>query len=156
MLTQTTRVARIDRPELTDLPPAWTDRDRGLYLRLLLQMKGIDPARFYRVAYYPLARCWLLTQEPAPGPGDKPAAVPRDDVFYRQVIDQFRWTARSACAALAAHSSQFALFGCKYQLPAKPQELTPADLVHQLGGPGSKPGLYFTSEGGWRLRSSEN
>jgi hypothetical protein len=162
MLTQPLHVARIDKSELFDLPAEWTDRERGQYLRLLLGFKGIDPDRFYHMAYYPLPRCWLLTQEPAPDreteTGYARDPEPAEERYYLQVIAQFRWTARVACSALAAQSRQFALFGCKYQLPPKPREMTPADLAQSLGGTGpeGKPLPFFTSEGGWQTPPSDN
>lgn len=153
MSSQTTRVARVNRPEWIDLPAHWTSADRGQYLRLLLQLKGIDPNRLYRIAYHPQARCWLLTQEaepePAPGRADTPAI--RAEAFYRETLAQFRWVAHTACASLAARSLHFARFGCEYQLPPQAEEITPADLARWLGGPSSTGGAPadFNSEGGW-------
>jgi hypothetical protein len=152
------RVVRIDRPEMTDVPAPWTDQQRGQYLRRLLRLKGIDPDRFFRVAYYPLPRCWLVTQEAPPAPGGTAAPARSDEVFYRETIDQFRWPAHAACKALAAHSPHFARFGRKYELPPRPEEMTPADLASLLGGapPAKGPPLAFNSEGGWRGEPSEN
>jgi hypothetical protein len=161
MVPELLRVARIDKPDLYDLPSEWTDRERGQYLRLLLRLKGIDPDRFYRTAYYPLPRCWLLTQELAgvePGPTDARGPGQAEERYYLQAMAQFRWTARVACAALASQSMHFARFGCKYQLPPRPQEMTPADLAQSLGGPGpqGQPAPFFTSEGGWQTPLSDN
>jgi hypothetical protein len=162
MATEAIRVARLNKTELFDLPAAWTDRERGQYLRALLQFKGIDPDRLYRVAYHPLPRCWVLTQDGEPaGPREpRPAgsSAKADELFYLHAVGQFRWAARAACAALASQSTHFALFGCPYQLPATPQEVTPEELVRQLGDPGPrrKPPPSFDSEGGWQSRPSEN
>jgi hypothetical protein len=158
MATQPVRVARIDRNELLDLPAPWTNQERGQYLRFLLRLKGIDPDRLYRLAYHPLPRCWLLTQEAEPDRPPAPAVAQAEEHFYLQAIAQFHWTARVACAALASQSTQFARFGCSYQLPPKPQEMSPDDLAKSLGGSGpvSKPAPFFTSEGGWRVPPSEN
>ena len=158
MPTPPVRVARIDRKELLDLPPQWTNQERGQYLRFLLRLKGVDPDRFYRIAYYPLPRCWLLTQEAELDQTPATAAGQAEELFYLQILDQFRWTARVACAALASQSTHFARFGCSYQLPPEPEEISPADLAKSLGGSGSenKPAPFFTSEGGWKMPPSEN
>lgn len=147
-------VARVDRRELAEMSPAWTDRERGQFLRLLLRREGIDPGRLYRVEYFPLRRCWLLTQNAEP---DEAPAVGSDEQFYAIIVAELRRTARLAWAALAAQSSHFAQSGCEYQLPPKPQELTTAGLADLLGGPGEGgPGVRFDSEGGWHTEPSEN
>jgi len=155
------RVARINKQELTDMPAAWTDQERGQFLRLLLQFKGIDPHRFYTVVYYPERSCWLVSQEPAGGrhttvganlPGDK-----ADEALYRRLRDEFRRTAVAAVAALAAHSPHLARHGGKYQLPPKLQEITPTDLLGMIGGPGAGgPPVRFDTEGGWHSEPSDN
>jgi hypothetical protein len=51
----------------------------------------------------------------------------------------------------------FASHGRPYQLPPKPQELTPAKLADLLGGlPEGREDVYFTNEGGWQIKPSEN
>jgi hypothetical protein len=138
MSRQPEQVARINRHEVTDLPAEWNNQERGQYLRMLFRLKGIEPDRFYRVTYHPLSRCWVMIQEAAWTSTlreETPGSAQTAEQFYLQVLTEFRWKARVACAALAAHSLHFACFGRAYQLPEKPQELTPADLVNQLGGP---------------------
>jgi hypothetical protein len=161
MANQPHCVARVNRQELTDLPCEWNNPERGTYLRLLFQLKGIDPDRFYQVTYHPLPRCWLLTQEAAPGPTATGATTPTAraaEQFYLEALAEFRSKARAACAALAAHSLHFARFGCAYRLPEQAQELTPADLANQLGGspPSGGTSFRFDNEGGWKSRPSEN
>jgi hypothetical protein len=162
MPTPSVKVARINKQQLSEIPLEWTNQERGRYLRLLFQLKGIDANRLFRVAYYPYPRCWLLTQEAEAGPIPKtrdrsPAGV-ADEVFYLQIMGELGWKARAACAALATNSFHFARYGCTYQLPAKPQEVTAADLVHQLGGPLSPPDspLRFDGEGGWQCGPAKN
>jgi len=154
-------VARINKHELAAMPASWSERERGQYLRVLLQLHGIDPDGIYRIEYYPYRQCWVVTQVdrpdelPARGPASRIKQT--DEAFCKQVMTQFRHTARAAFAAAAASSTHFASFGCAYQLPAKPQELTVADLAKQLGSAGLKqPAVRFTSEGGWRSKPSDN
>lgn len=143
-------VTRIDRRDLADLPPEWTDQERGRHLRLLFQQRGIDPDRLFRLEYYPHRHCWVLIQDADPRADKLPPHQP-DRMFYRQVTAEFR---RAALAALAAHGPHF--LG-KFQLPPEPQELTPAKLIDLLGGPGGDAApVRFTSEGGWRASPSEN
>ena len=161
MSEQSERVARINRHEVTDLPSEWNHQERGLYLRMLFRLKGIEPDHFYRVTYHPLSRCWVVIQEPAwdSAPREEtPGGGQTAEQFYLQVLTEFRWKARAACAALAAHSLHFARFGRTYQLPEKPQELTPADLVNQLGGPLAveDDSPRFDNEGGWQPGASMN
>jgi hypothetical protein len=160
MTTELTRVARIDRHELLDLPSDWTNEDRGRYLRLLLRHKGIDTNRLYRIEYYPRRRCWLLIQETEPGSPPLPTAAtyhPGDASFYLQTLAEFRRAGVTAWSALAAQSSQFACWGGPYELPKEPEELTPADLTQLLRDPGEgNPSVSFDSEGGWRAGPSEN
>jgi hypothetical protein len=137
----------VDKQELADLPPSWSDAQRGQYLERLLRSKGIDPGRLFRVEYYPYHLCWLVYQEYTTTPGIErtPAAT------GTLILSEFRRTARSACTRAAAHSLQFARFGCKYRLPPAPEELTPADLVDQLGGIASRESaVRFDPEGGWQ------
>jgi hypothetical protein len=160
MATPPLRVARVDKRELFDLPAAWTSRERGQYLRVLLSGKGIDPARLFRVEYHPRRHCWVLTQEePPPGrhafiPADSGKA---DETLFAEAMTLFRRTAQAAFAALAAQDRHFACFGREYQLPPAPQETTPADLAKLLGGPSPEaPPVSFTSEGGWQTPPSKN
>jgi hypothetical protein len=152
------RVARIDRHELRDLPADWSERERGQYLRLLFQLKGIDPNRFYHVTYHPHPRCWLLTQEAqagkSPPPGLCSCPGKADELFYRHAMTQLRLVSRTAWAALAAHSPHFARCGAKYQLPPASQEVTPGDLANLFGGPAAAgpTRTYFDAEGGWQAR----
>jgi hypothetical protein len=149
------RVARLDKHELADMPSAWTNQDRGRFLRLLLRQKGIDPDRLFTVEYYPHRTCWLLTQHAGLTAGTP--ARPSDAAFYEQTALEFRRTARSAFAVQAARSLHFASHGCQYQLPAKPQEMTPSALADLLGGGGgTPPSVRFTSEGGWQTPPSDN
>jgi len=46
-------VARINKHELAAMPASWSERERGQYLRVLLQLHGIDPDGIYRIEYYP-------------------------------------------------------------------------------------------------------
>jgi hypothetical protein len=157
MLSEPPRVARVNQHELRELPADWSDSQRGEYLWSLLQLRGIDPNRFYHLSYHPLPRCWLLTQESAAG-GAGAAAGEAGEHFFRRVMSQFRWAARAACAALAAHSPTFARCGGKYELPPVGEEVTPGDLANLLGGT-SAPGpaaTRFDGEGGWQARPSEN
>jgi len=155
------RLARLDKRELADIPLQWTKRERGQYLRRLLQFKGINPNSLYQVQYFPHRHCWLLTQEvdPAPAPGSAGTHPPpqEDELFYLQALAEFRRTALAAFAAVAAQSPHFAQFGRPYQLPPEPQEMTPADLANLLGG-SSEAGVppRFDSEGGWRSAPSHS
>lgn len=154
-------MARLEKRELTEMPSHWSKEERGQYLWRLLRDKGVDPGRLYSVEYFPYRQCWLLTQEsesraPArPIGGALSSEAGRD--FYSQVSTELRRTALAAFAVAAARSTHFASFGCPYQLPPKPQETTPADLVRALGGPNDQ-GLRvrFTSEGGWQVESPKN
>lgn len=155
------QVARIDKAELAEMACAWSNQERGRYLRLLLQLKGIDTHRIYRLEYYPHRRCWLLIQEVGPGRHEGPAAPislsQADESFYLHAIAGFRVTARAANAALAARSPYFARSGRLYELPSRPQDMTPATLAKLLGGlADTGSAVDFDSEGGWRNRPSEN
>ena len=159
MADEPKRMARIDWAELAEMPPAWTNRERGQYLRLLFRMRGIDPQRLYRIEYYPLRRCWLVTQPADPGrqPAETPDGAKEDELFFGQIVAELRRTALAACAALAAHSPHFARFGGKYQLPAEEEEVTTSDLRGLLGNAGdSNPPVRFDREGGWRAGRSAN
>jgi hypothetical protein len=154
-------VARVNKHELATMPASWSEWERGQYLRFLFQLHGIDPDGIYRIEYYPYAQCWVVTQ--VGRPDELPARAPAsrikqtDEEFYKQVMTQFRHTARAAFAAAAASSTHFASFGCAYQLPPKAQELTVADLAKQLASAGLKqPAVRFNSEGGWQSRPSHN
>ncbi len=144
------RVARIDKGHLAELPVAWTDQERGGYLQRLLRGQGLDPGRFFRSEYYPHHHCWLLIQEHDPAAADP---APRSAAaFYRETIAELRRVARTACAALAARSLQFARCGGPYELPAVPQEILPGDLASLVGPPaGEGPPVRFDSQGGWRI-----
>lgn len=154
------QVARVDLRDVAEMSAAWTNQERGQYLRLLLHGKGIDPNQLYRIEYYPQRRCWLVIQEHEPGHARRPAGPPTcqaDETFYLQTMVDFRRTARLAFSALAAQSSYFACNGCKYQLPAKPQEITPSALVNLLGGPREgDSSVRFDNEGGWRTGPTAN
>ncbi|HJT78313.1 MAG TPA: hypothetical protein VJ739_14010, partial [Gemmataceae bacterium] len=132
------RVARINRGELSHLSPDLSLAERGRRLRRQLLHKGIDPDRLFRVEYYPNHHCWLLTQEGEPTHPRRPAAPASDgkadELYFVSIMAEFQLVARSACARAAAHSTHFARFGCRYQLPEPERELTVADLVEQLGG----------------------
>jgi hypothetical protein len=152
------RTARLEKRELAEIPSHWSKEEQGSYLWRLLRDRGIDPGRLYTVEYFPYHQCWLVTQEAEREPCLRPvAAAPPSGggrPFYTQVSTELRRTALTAVAALAAHSDHFARFGCKYQLPPKPQETTPADLVRSLGGQTDKDvHAQFTSEGGWQAAS---
>jgi hypothetical protein len=72
-------------------------------------------------------------------------------VFYVQAIAEFQRVARTACAAMAAHSMHFARFGRKYELPEPERELPLSDLVSLLGDTSHEtPPVRFDSEGRWR------
>jgi hypothetical protein len=147
------RVARINKHELADFPPDWNTRDRGQYLRCLLECKGINTRKLYRVEYFPHRQCWLLTQEvdPVAAEHSPPATIEDDERFYLQSMAEFRRAASSAWAALARTSRHFASHGCHYQLPAMIQPMTPAALIQMLGGGlPEKMSIHFDSEGGWR------
>lgn len=153
------RTARLEKHELAEIPSHWSKDEQGVYLWRLLREKGIDPGRLYMVEYYPFHQCWLLTQEADREPHFRPIiSAPlsgKGRLFYTQVSTELRRTALAAFAAAAGRSEHFARYGCKYQLPSKPQETTPADLVRSLGGPTEKdPLVQFTSEGGWQAGST--
>jgi hypothetical protein len=147
-------MARIDKRELADVPPHCTNRERGRHLRHLLQSKGIDASRLYKIEYFPHRRCWLLTQEEEPerlAPGEMAPTPAADELFYLQAWAEFQRTLVAAHAALAARSPYLASLGGRYELPQKPREMTPADLVEQLGGSGKEePRIHFDGEGGWQ------
>jgi hypothetical protein len=68
-----------------------------------------------------------------------------DEAFFAQINVELRRTARSALA------SQRMLFGAKYELPPKTQEMTPTDLAQLLGDPSEdSPAVRFDGEGGWQ------
>jgi hypothetical protein len=157
---KTRRTVRLEKRELSEIPSQWSKEEQGQYLWRLLRDKGVDPGRLYTVEYFPYRQCWLLSQECEPGlPMGHLATVPRGEasqLFYTQVSTELRRTALAAFAAAATRSAHFASFGCKYQLPAKPQETTPADLVRSLGGATEEDvRVRFTSEGGWQLAAPE-
>src|SRR5207302_3588828 len=83
-------VARINRGELTQVPPDTPLAERGRRLRRLLLLQGIDPGRLYRVEYYPHHHCWLLTQEEEPAHPRRPAPAARDakadELYYVNVM----------------------------------------------------------------------
>jgi hypothetical protein len=148
------RTARLEKRELAAMPSHWSKEDQGRYLWRLLREKGLNPGRLYTVEYFPYHQCWLLTQEADSRP--IAVALPKEGarLFFTQVSTELQRTARAAFAALAARSEHFARFGCKYQLPPKPQETTPADLTRSLGGPADEDShVQFTSEGGWQAAS---
>ena len=154
------RLARLEKRELAEMPSHWSKEERGQYLWRLLGSKGIDPSLLYTVEYFPYRQCWLLTQESESAMQRRPIVntPPREAgrMFYTQVSTELQRTALAAFAAAAARSLHFARFGCKYQLPAKPQETTVAELVRSLGGPSNDPdNVRFTSEGGWQLAPPE-
>jgi hypothetical protein len=145
-------MARIERAELAGLGGDMPLTERGRFLRELLQAKGIEPDRLYRVEYYPTHHCWLVTQAAGSRLPEAGARRPRADaVFYAQAIVEFQRVARAACAAMAAHSMHFARFGRKYELPEPERELPLSDLVSLLGDTGPEtPPVRFDSEGRWR------
>jgi hypothetical protein len=154
------RMARLERRELTEIPSHWSKEERGRYLWRLLRNKGVDPSRLFTAEYFPYRQCWLLTQEIEHGPQQRAIApAPPGEaslLFYTQVSTELRRTALAAFAAAAARSPHFARFGCKYQLPPKPQETTAAELACLLGEPADQDGhIRFTSEGGWRIAPLE-
>ena len=153
-----TRVARLDKRELADMPASWSDCERGWHLRALLRLKGIDPHRLYSVEYYPYRSCWVLSQvSPSLATAASAAPAQEAEAFYLQAITEFRRTARLAFAAAAARSRHFAVFGCPYQLPLKSQEITPAELRNLIGDAGqAKGGVRFNDEGGWQTEPSAN
>lgn len=161
MLNEVTRrLARLEKRELSEIPSFWSREEQGRYLWRLFRAKGVDPARLYTVEYFPHRQCWLLTQEIVPGPRSQPIALaPRGKanlLFYNQVCTELRRAAVSAFAIAATRSVHFARFGCHYQLPPKPQETTPADLVRALGGPADpETCIRFTNEGGWQTGQPE-
>ena len=146
------RLARIERAELAGLGSDMPLPERGRFLRDLLQSKGIDPDRLYRVEYFPGHHCWLVTQDAGPPRAVAASRGPKtDELFYVQAIAEFQRIARAACAAMAAHSMHFARFGRKYELPEPERELPLSDLVTLLGGSGDEtPPAHFDSEGRWR------
>jgi hypothetical protein len=150
------RTARLEKRELAEIPSHWSKEEQGKYLWRLLRDKGVNPGRLYTVEYFPYHQCWLLTQEIEPEPYPRPvtAARPHEggQLFFTQLSTELRRTALAAFAAAAVRSEHFARFGCKYQLPSKPQETTPADLARSLGGPSGRDArVQFTSEGGWQV-----
>jgi hypothetical protein len=154
-------MARLEKRELAEIPSHWSAEEQGQYLWRLLRDKGVDPGLLYTVEYFPHRQCWLLTQEIEAGPQAHPVATaPPPDAgqsFYVQVSTELRRTALAAFAAHAARSVHFARFGCKYQLPPKPQETTPAELLRALGGPiDEATPIRFTGEGGWQAEPPEN
>jgi hypothetical protein len=154
-------MARLEKRELAEIPAHWSKEEQGEYLWRLLRDKGVDPGRLYTVEYFPHRQCWLLTQEIEPGARPRPiASTPASEAgrrFYTQVSTELRRTALSAFAAVAGRSAHFARFGCDYELPPKPQETTPADLVRLLGGPAAEDArVRFTSEGGWQSAPPES
>jgi hypothetical protein len=144
------RVARLNKHELNDMPAHWTRRERGRHLRRLLRDKGIDSDHLYRVEYFPHRACWLFTQgvEPEGSPVSTAPPSPADEAFYLQISQELR---RTVLDALAFHRAQF---GVKYQLPAKPQELSPSELVNLIGNAGERlfP-VRFDGEGGWQVKT---
>ena len=151
------RIARIDKSDLADLPADGTEQERGRWLRLLLRQRGIDPHRLFRVEYYPHYHRWLVIQEAEPGAAARPTPPQPESLFYRHVMAELRRAALTAFASQAARSVHFASHGSPYQLPPKPQELTPAKLVDLLGGPQDGPDdVRFTGEGGWHIKPSED
>ncbi len=155
------RVARIDRQELTDLPANWSNEERGQYLRVLLKRKGVDVNRLYRLEYYPYHYCWLMLQEQrgeelAVDTDERPQEA-ADAEFYSRMMAEFRRTAMSAMAALAARAPHFVRHGGKYQLPSPPRELTSRELEEMLGGAEQdRFSISFDTEGGWQFGPSEN
>jgi hypothetical protein len=159
MNTPPRHTARIDRQEMVEIRALPTYPERGRFLWHLLRNKGLDPQRLYTTEYHPHRHCWLLTQmtgDAIPAASEGPLSDPQAERFYLQAATEFHRTALAAFAAVAAYSSHFARFGCKYQLPTEPEVLTPADLVNLLGGSGSASSpARFSPEGGWRSGSSE-
>jgi hypothetical protein len=150
------RVARIDKWEVSDLPAAWSNGERGRYLRGLISSRGVQPGKLFYTEYYPDRSCWLLIQEPQGN--DPPSSIPEsalaDESFFVQAMTQFRRSARAAFAAAAAQSTHFASHGCAYDLPDRPQEATPAELATLLGtAVDDSPAVRFTAEGEWRQTS---
>jgi hypothetical protein len=140
-------IARVDRQELADILASRPGAELGRHLDVLLRGKGIDPGRFFRVEYHPYHFCWLVYQQAAPAPPASRSAASAE----ASILAEFRLSARSACARAAAHSQHFARFGCKYELPPEPQEITPADLAIQLGGMAAAGStVRFDREGGWQ------
>jgi hypothetical protein len=140
------------------MPSHWSKAEQGQYLWRLLWDKGVDPGRLYTVEYFPHRQCWLLTQEVEAGVHSRPVAhAPPTEAglrFYTQVSTELRRTALAAVAAVAGRSAHFARFGSHYELPPKPQETTPSDLVRLLGGQNeANARVRFTSEGGWQVES---
>lgn len=156
MTRQPARVARVDRRELSSIPSDWSFPRRGRYLRLLLQGKGIDPERYYRVEYHPRRHCWVLTQEEGRKPRPVAPGARADEVLFVQAMTIFRRTAVAAYAALAAQSPHFARRGRVYRPPTGSQETTLDELIRLLGGGAGDPPVTFDSEGGWQDCPSEN
>jgi hypothetical protein len=155
----TRRIARLDKQELADMPSHWTDLERGQYLSLLLHLKGIDCRRLYWVEYHPRHQCWVVSQQPeADGTyASEPAFFDHAaDQLCLQTLVEFRRTARLAWAALAARSPEFARHGSDYQLPEKPEELTPGELLSLLSDSDVEPPpAEFDGEGGWHVPSPD-
>jgi hypothetical protein len=147
--------ARLDKHELQAMLPSWSNRERGGYLQRLFRLKGVDPDRLYSVVYYPERQCWLLTQS-LDRSSDRLVPLIAEDAFYAQALTELRRTARTAFAAAAARSVHFAANGCKYELPARPQELTAQELIRQLGAASDAIGVRFDSEGGWHAHASKH
>jgi hypothetical protein len=157
---RTQRLARLEKRELAEIPSHWSKAEQGEYLWRLFRDKGVDPGRLYTVEYFPHRQCWLLTQDIDAGTQLRPiASAPPSDAglrFYIQVSTELRRTALAAFAAVAGRSVHFARFGSNYELPPKPQETTPADLVRLLGGQRENDTrVRFTSEGGWQATSED-
>ena len=147
----TRRVARIDQPELSSLPYQWSDQERGRHLRRLLRGQGIQPEQLYQIEYYPRQRCWIIVQEASqPLPRSRRTRLD-DTAFYHQARAELQRAARTAFSRMAAHSSHFACTGSDYELPPRPEELAPSELVHLLGGPRQeRTPVRFDSEGSLR------
>ncbi|HMC89571.1 MAG TPA: hypothetical protein VKI17_08480 [Gemmataceae bacterium] len=158
-LERTRHIARIDKNELADMPTAWSNRERGQYLRMLLSFRGINPDLLFQVEYYPYRCCWLLIQELDPDlrPPSRAPLAETAEAFYVHTMIELRRSARVAFAAAAAKSSHFACHGCAYQLPAKPQEASAFDPLKLVGSKSSSDfPVRFTAEGGWQSEPSEN
>jgi len=152
------QIARLDRHELTEMPPQWTDAERGQFLRRLLRLKGIDTGRYFGVTFHPYRRCWLISQAAGPGRSADEPQIPtlkEDANLYLRLRHELARAARAAVSALVAQSPEFARLGCKYKLPTPAPEMTPAAFAHLLGQAAQKPiHAEFDSEGGWQ--PSEN
>jgi hypothetical protein len=150
-------VARLNKAELSGMPPQWTSRERGQYLRALFRQKGVDPDRLYQVEYHPRQACWLLIQRmelvEQAATLTAPLSDQADELFYVRATDELR---RTALAAVGRGSTFLAGPGGKYQLPEKAEEISPADLADLLGGPSAgDPPVRFDGEGRWRAPGSQ-